>query len=80
MLIFLLFLLNLFKYFLCYKFEDFEIDLKSKHKINETTIITQETLQRIITGAEKGDKGKVLHVIITIIILIIIILIIILVR
>ena len=50
-----------FSYFpllLTLQFEDFEVDLKLKHKINETTFISQETLQKILTGADKGDKGS----------------------
>ncbi len=39
------------------KTEDIEIDLKTKHGIDYNTHISQDTLQRIIAGAERGDKG-----------------------
>jgi hypothetical protein len=45
--------------FLGYDLGGMEIDLKTKHGIEDSTHISQETLQRIIAGAEKGDRGRV---------------------
>lgn len=52
-------ILNYFLILLSYNFKEIELNLKLKHKINETTLISQETLQKIINGAEKGDRGKI---------------------
>lgn len=40
-----------------YDLGEMEIDLRKKHGIENSTHITQDTLQRIIAGAERGDRG-----------------------
>lgn len=41
-----------------YDLGEIEIDLRKKHGIENSTHISQETLQRIIAGAERGDRGN----------------------
>ena len=36
---------------------EYDIDLGAKHGINGTTQIPHETLQQIINGANKGNRG-----------------------
>lgn len=57
-LYFLVFFAHLWAPVLGYDLEEIEIDLRKKHGIENSTQITQETLQRIIAGAERGDRGK----------------------
>jgi hypothetical protein len=40
---------------------EIDIDLRKKHGLENSTQITQETLQRIIAGAERGDRGMKIH-------------------
>ena len=36
---------------------EFDLDLRAQHDLTSSTVISQEQLQKIIAGAEKGNKG-----------------------
>jgi hypothetical protein len=37
---------------------EFDLDLRAQHDLKSSTVIPPEQLQKIIVGAEKGNKGE----------------------
>jgi hypothetical protein len=37
---------------------EFDLDLRAQHDLKSSTVIPPEQLQKIIAGAEKGNKGE----------------------